>query len=127
VNNLFKKNLREVLQDDTCGAERNLSTFLGGLGPVEDGLDIGLLDLVVVTVTDGGLEEDTDGVGKLLDAGVLEGGQLVVVVLLAGMLERGLHSLVEGVGLRARGKSASGGLDELGAVVDEFLHIRLYS
>jgi len=116
----------EVLEDDTSGAERYLSLNLGGLGPVEDGLNIGLLHLVLVAVTDGGLEENSDGVGELLDAGVGEGGQVVVAVGGTGMLERFLDGLVEGVGLGASSEGPDRGLDKLVALgVDEFLHIGL--
>ena len=55
-------NLREVLEDDTCGAERDLGIVLRGLRPVEDGLDVLLLHAEVVAVADGALEENADRV-----------------------------------------------------------------
>ena len=59
-------NLREVLEDDSGGAERNLGVLLGGLSPVQDGLDVPLLDGEVVAVADGALEEDATRVGQRL-------------------------------------------------------------
>lgn len=50
----------EVLQDDSGGAEGNLSIVLRRLLPVEDGFDVLLLDGEVVAVTDGTLEKDAD-------------------------------------------------------------------
>lgn len=89
----------EVLKNNSCGAEGDFDVVLGSLGPVENLLDVGLLDGEVVAVTDGGLEEDTDGVRELLDTGVTEGGELVEVVLLTGVLDGALDGLVKGVRL----------------------------
>ena len=96
------------------------------MGPVEDGLNVGLLDFVIIAVTDGGLEQHTDGVRQLLDAGVTESGQVVITMRGAGVFEVLLHRLVEGVGLGARSEGARRVLDELVALgSDEFLHIGL--
>ena len=57
-------NLREVLEDDACGAERNLGVVLRGLLPVQDGLNVLLLDREIVAVANGALKEDSDGVGQ---------------------------------------------------------------
>ena len=48
------------MEDDTGGAEGNLSIILRGLGPVEDGLNVLLLDAEVVAVADSALEEHAD-------------------------------------------------------------------
>ena len=96
------------------------------MGPVEDGLDVGLPDFVVIAVTDGGLKQHTNGVRQLLDAGVAESGQVVVTVRRAGVFEVLLHRLVEGVGLGARSEGTRRVLNELVALgSDEFLHIGL--
>lgn len=87
------------MKNNSCGAEGDFDVVLGGLGPVENLLDVGLLHGEVVAVTDGGLEEDTDGVRELLDTGVTEGGELVEVVLLTGVLDGALDGLVKGVRL----------------------------
>jgi hypothetical protein len=50
----------EVLQDDSGWFERNVRT--GGLLPVENGFNIGGLDVELVTVSNCGLEENSDGV-----------------------------------------------------------------
>jgi len=68
----------EVLENDTGGEEWNLYVLFGGLFPVEDSLDIVFLDVEIVGVTDGGLKEDSDGVGEFLNAAVSESGELVV-------------------------------------------------
>ena len=59
---VIKFNSREVLDDDARGSERNLGVVLRSLGPVEDCLNVVLLDGEVVAVTDSALKEDTDGV-----------------------------------------------------------------
>ena len=56
--------LREVLKDDSGGAEGNLSVVLRGLLPVQDGLNVLLLDGEIVAVANGALKEDSDGVGQ---------------------------------------------------------------
>ena len=56
--------LRKILEDDSGWAERNFSGLLRGFSPVEDGVNILLLHGKVVAVTDGTLEEDTDGIWK---------------------------------------------------------------
>ena len=113
-------NLREVLKDDSGGAEGNLDVLLGGFGPIEDLFHVMLLHGEVVAITDSGLEQDTDGVGQLLDARVTEGWQLVEVMLLAVVLNGGLDGLVKGIGLGGEGSRWEGGLL---SVVDKFLHI----
>ena len=54
--------LREVLENDTRRLERNVGVCLRVLDPVEDLLDIGGLNVELVTVADGGLEQDANGV-----------------------------------------------------------------
>jgi len=71
----------EILEEDTGGLERDLDTLLRGHGPVEDGLDISGLDVEVVAVADGTLEEDSDRVGELGESLVLQVEQVVVGVL----------------------------------------------
>lgn len=71
------------------------------------------MHLVVVAVTDGGLKQHTDGVRKSLDTGVAESGKFVVVMILAGVAESGLHTFVEGVGLGTGSESACGGSNKL--------------
>ena len=51
--------------------------------PVEDGLDIILVDVEVVAVADGGLKEDADREGELAQVLVLEALQVEVAVLFA--------------------------------------------
>lgn len=70
----------EILEDDTGGAEGNLGIVLRGLLPVEDGLNVVLLDAEVVAVTDGTLEEHADRVREGGDARVAEGREIVVIV-----------------------------------------------
>lgn len=57
--------LREVLEDDTCGSERNLNVFLRVLNPVEDLLNICLLNAEVIAISDGTLKEHADRVWQL--------------------------------------------------------------
>ena len=52
------------MEDDSGWAERNFSGLLRGFSPVEDGVNILLLHGKVVAVTDGTLEENTDGIWK---------------------------------------------------------------
>ena len=52
------------MKDDSGWAERNFSGLLRGFSPVEDGVNILLLHGKVVAVTDGTLEENTDGIWK---------------------------------------------------------------
>ena len=66
-------NLRKILEDDSGGAERNFGVLLRSLGPVEDSFHVLLLHAEVVAVTDGTLQEDTDGVGQLGCTGEREG------------------------------------------------------
>lgn len=110
------------MKDDSGGAERNLDVLLGSFGPIEYLFYVTLLHGEVVAITDSGLEQDTDGVGQLLDTGVAECWQLVEVVLLAVMLDGALDGLVKGVGLGGEGSGWDGGLL---SVVDKFLHIGL--
>ena len=53
------------MENDSGGAEWDLSVLLRRLGPVEDRFDVLLLYAEVITVADGRLEEDADGVGQL--------------------------------------------------------------
>ena len=53
------------MKDHTGREEGDLSFLLRVLHPVKDFLDISLLHGEVVTVSDGTLQKDTDGVGKL--------------------------------------------------------------
>ena len=55
--------LRKILKDDSRRSERNFSGVLRGFSPVEDGVNVLFLHREVVAVTDGTLEEDTDGIG----------------------------------------------------------------
>jgi len=57
----------EILKDDSGGLEGDFNTSSGILFPIEDLVDIRFLDGEVVTVSDGTLEEDSDGEGELLD------------------------------------------------------------
>lgn len=114
------------MENDSGGAEGDFDVLLGGLGPVQDLLNVIFLDGKVIAVTDSGLEQDTDGVGELLDTGVTKGGQLVKVVLLASMFDGALDRLVKGVWLRGGGEG-SGRDGRLLSVIDKFLHIRLNS
>jgi len=56
--------LREVLEDDSGRLEGDVSIDLGVLLPVEDGLNVVGLDVELVAVSDGGLEQHSDGVRK---------------------------------------------------------------
>lgn len=94
------------------------------MGPVEDGLNISLFDLVVIAVADSRLQEHTDGVREFLDTGVTESWEFVVVMTLSSVFKGGLNAIVEWVWL---GAESSCVVDELVLVIDDFLHIRLYS
>jgi hypothetical protein len=63
----------EVLKDDTGWAEWDLSLNLGALSPVENGLNIRLLDCVIVTVTYGRLKKNANGIRQFLNTGILQG------------------------------------------------------
>ncbi len=52
------------MENDTSGSERNLGIILRSLLPVEDGLNVVLLDGEVIAVTDSTLKENTNGIGQ---------------------------------------------------------------
>jgi hypothetical protein len=54
----------KILKYDSRRSERNFSGVLRGFSPVEDGVNVMFLHREVVAVTDGTLEEDTDGIGE---------------------------------------------------------------
>jgi hypothetical protein len=55
----------EILKDDAGRQEWNLCLLLGVLDPVENLLNVALLDREVIAVSDGTLQQDTDGVWEL--------------------------------------------------------------
>ena len=59
-------NLREILENHTGGEEGNLSFLLGILHPIENLFHIVLFHGEIVTVSDGTLEKDSDGVWEFL-------------------------------------------------------------
>ena len=61
---LRRKNLREILQDNSGWLERNVRVRLGVLDPVKDLLDIRGLDVELVAVPNCGLKKHSDGVWK---------------------------------------------------------------
>jgi hypothetical protein len=56
--------VREILQEHSGWLEGNVNVLLGGVGPVQNLVNVGLLDGELVTVSDGALEEHSDGVGQ---------------------------------------------------------------
>ena len=56
--------LREVLEDHSGRAERNLGVVLRRLLPVQNGLNVLLFDGEIVAVANSTLKEDSDGVGQ---------------------------------------------------------------
>ena len=52
------------MEDDSGRTERNFSGLLRGFTPIEDSVNVLFLHGKVVAVTDGTLEEDTDGIWK---------------------------------------------------------------
>ena len=56
------------MKDNSGRAEGNFNILLGGLDPVKNLLNVALLHGEIVAVTDSGLKENPDGVGKLFNA-----------------------------------------------------------
>ena len=54
------------MEDNSCGAEGNFDALGRVGGPVEDLLNILLLNGELVAITDGSFKEHSDGVGKSL-------------------------------------------------------------
>jgi len=63
----------EILKEDTSWLEWDLHVLLRGVLPVENGLNVGRLDVEIVTVSNSTFEENSDRVWKLLVSGVLKG------------------------------------------------------
>ena len=52
------------MEDDSSGFEGDVDLFLGVVLPVEDSLNVRAEHVVLIAVSDGGLKEDSDGVGE---------------------------------------------------------------
>jgi len=83
----------EILQEHSGGLEGNVYVLLGGVGPVQNLVNVGFFDGELVAVSDSALKEHSDGVRQPIDSLVLEGRQLVVVVGLGVVVEGGLNTI----------------------------------
>ena len=90
------------MEDDSGWAEGNFDILLRSFVPVKNLFDVAFFHGEVIAVTDSRLKEDSDGVREFLDTGITEGGKLVEVVLLSGVVDGALDVLVEGVSLGGR-------------------------
>lgn len=86
----------EILKDDTGRLERNLYHLLGILLPIQDGLNVGLLDVEFIAVTHGTLEKNTDRERQFGVAVVAESRQVKVVERFAVHFEL-LLDVIEGI------------------------------
>lgn len=60
------KDVKLYLKDDSGGFEGDLSLIVLALLPIENRLDIGLLHVEIIAVTNGSLEKVTDRDGELV-------------------------------------------------------------
>ena len=112
------------MEDDTGRAEGDLDVLVGALNPVEDLLDVVLLDAEVVAVADSTLKQHTNRVREfcwrqdkltkeiLTDSGVVQARELVVVKILTGVRDGRFNLGVERVWLRGRSKGTERGCCE---------------
>jgi hypothetical protein len=103
--------VREILQEHSSWLEGDVNVLLGGVGPVQNLVNVGFFDGELVTVSHSALKEHSDGVGQPIDSVVLEGWQLVVVVGLGVVVEGGLNT-IEWIFLGSCGHGSGGSLAE---------------
>ena len=100
-------NTSKILQDDSCGLERDFDLFFGLLFPVEDVFDIAGLDFELIAISDGAFEENSDTVRESFESGVAECREVVVSEFLSSSL-KGLGNSLERIGFGLREGQFSG-------------------